>query len=102
LEAVPGPEATRPVENDICCPDLIHMLILGLSPPKRDASAALLSERGLETAIEESKLVRSRGFSGVPRGAVECCLDKTNVSWSDISIVAFAKRWFNRSPRRSI
>jgi carbamoyltransferase len=78
------------------------MLILGISPPKRDASAALLSERGLETAIEESKLVRSRGFSGVPRGAVECCLDKTNVSWSDIGMVAIASQRRNSRLRQAL
>jgi carbamoyltransferase len=66
------------------------MLILGLSTPKQEASAALLSERGIQAAIEESKLIRSRSFSGVPSAAVQSCLDQTHVGWADIGIIAIA------------
>jgi carbamoyltransferase len=66
------------------------MIILGLSAPNHDASAALVSARGLEAAVEESKLVRSRAFSGVPCLAAQSCLDQTSLSWPDISIVAIA------------
>ncbi len=68
------------------------MLILGLSAPKRDAAAALLSDRGLEAAIEESKIVRTRSFSGVPSNAIQFCLARTNVTLKDVPIIAVASK----------
>jgi carbamoyltransferase len=66
------------------------MLILGLSAPNHDASATLLSGKGLVAAIEESKLVRSRSSSGVPRSAVQFCLLQANARWKDIPVIAIA------------
>lgn len=68
------------------------MFLLGLSAPKRDASAALLGENGIEAAVEESKLVRSRAFSGIPGAAAHSCLDQTRVNWRDVEIVAMASQ----------
>ncbi len=68
------------------------MYILGLSAPRHDAAAALLSGNGIEAAIEESKLLRSRSGSGVPHAAIRFCLDGAKVSWRDINIVAIASR----------
>ena len=66
--------------------------ILGLSPPRHDAAAALLNGNGIKAAIEESKLVRSRGCSGVPYAAARFCLNGAGIDWGDIEIVAMASR----------
>lgn len=68
------------------------MPVLGLSAPNRDASAALLSEKGVEAAVEEGKLIRSRPFSGVPRAAAQFCLEEANVPWADVPVIAVAGR----------
>ena len=66
------------------------MFILGLSASNHDPSACLLSEKGLQAAIEESKLTRSYNLSGTPRYAVQSCIDQTNLRWADISLIAIA------------
>jgi len=76
--------------------------ILGLSPPRRDAAAALLNENGIKAAIEESKLVRSRSCSGVPNAAARFCLNAAGIDWGDVEIVAIASRpirsWLRKDP----
>jgi carbamoyltransferase len=66
--------------------------ILGLSALGHDTAAALLGERGIEAAIEESKLIRSRSSSGIPRAAIRFCLEKTSASWRDVACIAVASR----------
>jgi carbamoyltransferase len=66
--------------------------VLGLSPPRHDAAAALLNGTGIKAAIEESKLIRSRVSSGVPHAAARFCLNGAGISWGDIKIVAIASR----------
>jgi carbamoyltransferase len=75
--------------------------ILGLSPPSHDAAAALLDGNAVKAAVEESKLVRSRSFSGVPYTAARFCLNAAGVDWHDVGIVAIASRpsqsWFRKA-----
>jgi carbamoyltransferase len=66
--------------------------ILGLSPPRHDAAAALLNGNGIKAAIEESKLVRSRACTGAPYAAARFCLGGAGIDWRDIEIVAIASR----------
>jgi len=66
------------------------MLILGLSALRHDPAAVLLSENGIEAAIEESKLVRARNVGGIPRKAIEFCLE--GIDWHDVACVALASR----------
>lgn len=66
--------------------------ILGLSASAHDPAAALLGEKGIEAAIEESKLVRSRSVTGIPRNAIQFCLERTGISWRDVGAVAIAGR----------
>lgn len=77
------------------------MYILGLSAPRHDAAAALLGESGIEAAIEESKLVRSRHCSGTPEAAIRFCLSEARIGWGDIRIVAVASQpirsWLRRA-----
>jgi len=68
------------------------MHILGLSGLAHDSAAALLGERGIAAALEESKLLRSRTVSGIPREAIRYCLERGGISWRDVSLVAVASR----------
>ncbi len=68
------------------------MHILGLSGLTHDSAAALLGERGIAAAMEESKLLRSRTVSGIPREAIRYCLERTGLGWRDIPIIAVAGR----------
>jgi carbamoyltransferase len=66
--------------------------ILGLSGLAHDPAAALLSETGIVAAIEESKLVRSRSVAGIPREAIQYCLERGATGWGAIECVAIASR----------
>ena len=68
------------------------MRILGLSALTHDPAAALLGDAGLEAAIEESKLARSRSTAGIPRDAIRFCLEKARVGWEDLEFIAVASR----------
>src|SRR4051812_6166119 len=57
-----------------------------------DSAAALLSERGIVAAIEESKLVRARTTGGIPRQAIDYVLKRAGIKWQDISSIAVAER----------
>ena len=68
------------------------MYILGLSAMGHDSSAALLGDAGIIAAMEEGKLVRTRSFAGIPRAAMQFCLERAGISWREISHVAIASR----------
>jgi carbamoyltransferase len=66
------------------------MLILGLSPLfKSDTTAALFRDGVIESALENYK-VKPSGPHGIPEEAVQYCLSKSGVTWSDIDVVAIA------------
>jgi carbamoyltransferase len=52
----------------------------------------LIGEKGIEAAMEESKLARARNAVGIPRTAIRYCLDRTGAGWRDVAIVAVASR----------
>jgi carbamoyltransferase len=66
--------------------------ILGLSGLAHDSAAALLSDSGILAAIEESKLVRARTASGIPREAIRYCLARSGKGWEGVECVALASR----------
>lgn len=66
--------------------------ILGLSGLAHDPAAALLGEKGIAAAIEESKLARSRSIAGIPRAAIRYCLERARISWKEVSYIAVASR----------
>jgi len=66
--------------------------ILGLSGLAHDSAAALLSDQGIVAAIEESKLVRMRATTGIPREAIRYCLARGGTGWSGVECVAVASR----------
>ena len=68
------------------------MSILGLSGLAHDSAAALLSDKGIVAAMEESKLVRRRTAAGIPREAVRFCLEREGNGWGGVECVAVASR----------
>lgn len=68
------------------------MHILGLSGLAHDSAAALVDEKGVAAAIEESKLVRSRTFAGIRRNAIRFCLERAKIGWRDVHCIAVASR----------
>jgi carbamoyltransferase len=57
-----------------------------------DSAAALLSEQGIVAAMEESKLLRMRTASGIPREAIGYVLRSAGIAWRDIDCMAIASR----------
>jgi len=66
--------------------------ILGISGLAHDCAAALLSDSGIVAAMEESKLVRTRATTGIPREAIRYCLERAGTGWSGVECVAIASR----------
>jgi carbamoyltransferase len=66
--------------------------ILGLSALAHDPAVALLGEKGIVAAIEESKLVRRRALGGIPRAAIDYCLERARIGWRDVGYIAVATR----------
>ena len=78
------------------------MYILGLSALAHDPAAALLGERGIEAAMEESKLVRARETTGIPRTAIRYCFERSGIGWRDVGFVAVASRPLRAWARRAL
>ncbi len=68
------------------------MNILGLSGLAHDSAAAVLGEKGIAAAIEESKLLRTRSVGGIPREAIRYCLERAGIGWRDVPYIAVASR----------
>ena len=68
------------------------MSILGISGLVHDSAAALLSDHGIVAAMEESKLVRARATTGIPRDAIRYCLERAGIGWSSVECVAVASQ----------
>lgn len=69
------------------------MYILGISALAHDTAAALLDANGaVIAAIEESKLLRQRETTGIPRHAIRFCLEQAGIGWRDLSHIAVAAR----------
>ena len=77
------------------------MLILGLSSLfKNDTAAALVRDGGIEAALENYKL-QPNVPRGIPEAAIQYCLTKGGVTWSDIDVVAIASNPFRGWGRRA-
>ena len=68
------------------------MHILGLSSLEHGPAAAIIGENGLIAAIEEGKLARTRTAEGIPRRAIQFCLESAGVKWPDVDRIAIASR----------
>lgn len=77
------------------------MYFLGLSALGHDTAAALLTENGFVAAIEESKLTRSRSAAGLPRLAMNFCLQQAGINWRDVTAIGIASRPWRSWTRRA-
>ncbi|MCL6481189.1 MAG: carbamoyltransferase [Firmicutes bacterium] len=69
------------------------MHTLGISALTHDPAAALLGPSGeLIAAFEESKLLRQRETTGIPRNAIQFCLEQAGIGWQELAGVAVAWR----------
>jgi carbamoyltransferase len=68
------------------------MYILGLSALEHGPAAAIIGENGVIAAIEEGKLARTRSVEGIPRRAIQFCLDSAGIRWQDVDRIAIASR----------
>src|ERR1700677_5077470 len=68
------------------------MYILGISAMSHDSAAVVLDESGILAAIEEGKLTRTRTIGGIPRAAIQFCLERAGIAWRDVSRIAVASR----------
>ena len=68
------------------------MHILGLSSLEHGPAAAIIGETGLIAAIEEGKLARTRTAEGIPRRAIQFCLESAGIKWPDVERIAIASR----------
>jgi carbamoyltransferase len=66
--------------------------ILGLSSFSHNTAAALLTDKGIAAAFEESKLVRARTAGGIPREAIQYALGQVGIGWADLDRVVVAER----------
>jgi carbamoyltransferase len=66
--------------------------ILGLSALEHSPAAAIIDENGVIAAIEEGKLARSGSAEGIPRRAIQFCLDGAGIKWPDVDRIAVASR----------
>jgi carbamoyltransferase len=77
------------------------MYILGISAMSHDSAAALLDDSGIVAAIEEGKLARTRTIGGIPRAAIQFCLERAGIAWSDVAHIAVASQPSGPSPRQA-
>jgi carbamoyltransferase len=77
------------------------MYILGISAMSHDSAAALLDDSGIIAATEEGKLTRSRTIGGIPRAAIQFCLERAGISWREVGQVAVASQPSGSFPRPS-
>lgn len=77
------------------------MHVLGLSALNHDPSAAIIHERGVAGAIEEGKLARVRSFSGIPRAAIQFCLERAGAAWGNLDLIAIATRPYSAFLRKA-
>ena len=68
------------------------MRILGISGMTHDSSAALFIDGRIVAAMEEGKLTRARFVEGIPRAAIQYCLDRAGIAWRDLDCIAVAGR----------
>lgn len=75
------------------------MKILGISCFYHDAAACLLDEGRVIAAVQEERLTRKRHDWGFPKNAIRFCLEKANVSVTQLDAVGFYDKPFIKFER---
>jgi carbamoyltransferase len=68
------------------------MHVLGLSALNHDSTAALLRDGSIVAAIEEGRLARTRTTEGIPRAAIQFCLQQAAIDWTSLDRIAVASK----------
>ena len=63
-------------------------IILGLNAFHADSSACLIVDGNIRSAAEEERFLRVKHWAGFPKEAISYCLEKENLTISDVDIVA--------------
>ena len=64
------------------------MIILGLNLFHADSSASLIVNENLVSAIEEERFTKIKHYAGVPKNAIQYCLNSSNLEISDVDYIA--------------
>ena len=64
------------------------MIILGLNYYHPDASASLIKDGKILSAVDEERFVRIKHYSGFPKNAISYCLSYANIQLSEVDFVA--------------
>lgn len=75
------------------------MLILGISCYYHDAAAALVRDGHLIAAAQEERFTRKKHDSGFPEQAIAYCLKQAGCTMSDVDIVSFYDKPFQKFER---
>jgi carbamoyltransferase len=70
----------------------LDMYTLGLSAMTHDPAATLIGEQGVIAAIEEGKLTRTRTLEGIPRAAIQFCLERAGIDITQVGQIAIGSR----------
>lgn len=65
------------------------MIVLGFNCYGHDSAAALMINDKVVFAVEEERLNRKKHFGGVPKHAIQACLDAGNITLADVDHIAF-------------
>ncbi len=68
---------------------ILDKIILGISDT-HDASAAIVQNGKILHAVSEERIQRVKSAGGFPKGAIQSCLDNTNLTFSEIDYIALA------------
>ncbi len=77
-------------------------MILGLNAYHGDASAVLLSDAGIECAVEEERFSRLKHTAGFPTLAARACLTHAGARLSDIEHVAISRNPMAHIARKAL
>ena len=64
------------------------MIVLGLNYFHPDASACIIKNGEILSAVDEERFVRKKHYSGFPENSINYCLDNANIEFEDIDYVA--------------
>ena len=64
------------------------MIILGLNYYHPDASASLIKDGKILSAVDEERFIRVKHYSGFPIKAISYCLGHANIQLSEVDFIA--------------
>ncbi|MGM0650406.1 MAG: carbamoyltransferase family protein [Bacteroidota bacterium] len=75
------------------------MKILGISSYYHDSSACIISDGKLVAAVQEERFDRIKNSSELPVQSINFCVQKANIGFSDIDLVAYYEKPYSKFQR---